>query len=126
MAFTKIHESFVYAKNAGADLSGKLNYLAKVDTDGDIILASAQTDMILGNIVEAAIENSPVTVQFGGIGAAIAGGAITAGDKLTADSNGKVIATTTASHRVIGIALSTVASGSVVSFVHARGQIAIS
>ena len=94
-----------YARNAGADLSDKLYYLAKVDTDGDIILASAGTDSVLGAISETAAQDHPVTVQFGGIAKVIAGAAITAGARVTSDGNGKAVSTTTAGDRVCGIAL---------------------
>jgi len=92
-----------YARNAGADLSAKLYYAAKVDTDGDIVLAGAG-EAALGIITEAAVENKPVTVQFGGIAKAIAAGAFNAGVMLASDGNGK-LTTASTGNEVIGIAL---------------------
>ena len=89
MAFQKIHESFVYAANAGEDLSTKLNYLGKIDTDGEIILAT--TGSAGFPIIEAAAQNKPVTIQFGGIGKAIAGGSFNAGVDLAVDNAGKLV-----------------------------------
>ena len=113
-----------YARNAGADLSEKLFYLTKVDTDGDIVLAAAATDFVLGPVLEAAVQDKPVTVQYLGEGKAITGGAITAGDRLTSDSAGKAIATTSSGNNVFGVALESAASGAIVPFVFLRGQVA--
>lgn len=92
MAFTKIHESFVYAADAGADLSSSLNYLGKIHTDGTIILATAGSSGY--PIVESAILASPATIQLGGVGKAVAGAAFNAGVDLAADSSGRLIAAT--------------------------------
>ena len=92
-----------YARNAGADLSAKLFYLAKVAADGDIELAGAG-EAALGAITEAAAENKPVTVQFGGIAKVIAGASFNAGVMLAADSDGKAVTATTG-NEVVGIAL---------------------
>lgn len=123
MAFEQVSEAHEYARNAGADLSGKLFYLAKVDTDGDIILASAATDVVLGVIREAATENNPVTVQFSGIGKAIAGGTIAPGDRLTSDGNGAAIATTSSGNAVFGVALMAADANEIFSFAFVRGQV---
>ena len=94
MAIMKIHESLLWARNAGADLSEKLNYFAHVDTDGDIVLAG-DGEHVIGNIIEAASENNPVTVQFGGIGKVVAGAAIVAGERIASDGDGKAAPATT-------------------------------
>jgi len=114
------------SRNAAVDLSAKVHYLAKVDTTGKFDLAAASTDSILGVITEGAVANKPATVQYGGQSKAIAGGTIVAGDKVTADANGKMIATTTASHRVIGIALEGGAANEIVPFVFVRMHVATS
>ena len=114
------------SRNAAVDLSAKVHYLAKVDTTGKFDLASASTDSILGVITEGAAANKPVTVQYGGQSKAIAGGVITAGDRLTADSSGKMVATTTAGNRVIGIALESGTTNDIVPFVFVRMHVAVS
>src|ERR1044072_2616129 len=103
MAHEQVPEMFEYAQNAGADLSGKLFYCVKVDTDEDIILAGAG-EACLGIIREAAVQDKPVTVQYGGIAKVIAGAAFNAGVLLAADSGGKVQLATTGQY-AIGMAL---------------------
>lgn len=115
-----------YARNAGADLSTKILFLAKIDTDGDIVLAAAGTDVVAGVITEAASENYPVTILYDGEGKCYAGGNITAGARLTSDGNGKAVATTTAGDKVFGTAKDTVLSGEVVPFIFQRGHVAAS
>lgn len=114
MAFQKIHESLVYARNAGADLSTKLNYLGKIDTDGDVILAT--TGSAGFPIIEAAIENKPVTLQIGGIGKAIAGGSFNPGTDLAVDTNGKLVSAG-GGVAVVGYALTAGVDGSLVSYI---------
>lgn len=114
MAIQKIHESLVYAANAGEDLSAKLNYLAKIDTDGDIILATAGSAGF--PIIEAAALNSSATIQFGGIGKAIAGASFNAGVDLAADSDGK-LTTATGGVAVVGHSLKAADAGDVVSYI---------
>lgn len=92
-----------WAQNAGADLSAKLYYCAKVDTDGDIVLAGSG-EKVFGIIAETAIENRPVTVQFGGVCKVIAGATVAAGARVMSDGNGKAI-TATATNHSFGIAL---------------------
>jgi hypothetical protein len=114
------------ARNAASDLTGKVHYLAKVDSNGEIALAAAGTDVVLGVITEEAVADKPVTVQYDGQGKAIAGGSITAGARLTSDGSGKVVATTSAGDKVFGIALTAADSGDIVSFIFARGHVATS
>lgn len=121
MAIQKIHESFLYARNAGADLSGSLNLFAKVDADGDIVLATNRNDAALGVIVEAAIENKPVTVQFGCIGKVIAGEAIAAGERVCPGAAGKAYDADTTNDVAIGIALTAADAGDVFPFAFIGG-----
>lgn len=120
MATMKYVESLSYARNAGADLSEKLNFFAKVDTDGDIVLAG-DGEAVLGTIYEAAIENKPVTVQFGGIGKVIAAESITAGAIIASDNAGKAVAAA-AGDFVVGIALTGADAGDVLSFAFVSGR----
>lgn len=113
MAFQKIHESLVYAANAGADLSAKLHYLGKIHTDGTIILATAGT--IGFPIIEAAVSGKPVTVQLGAIGKAIAGGSFNAGVDLAADSNGALVSAGSGV-AVVGHSLMAADAGDIISY----------
>lgn len=114
MAWEQVPEMFEWAQNAGADLTGKLHYIAKVDTDGDIVLAAAATEAILGVIREENVENKPVTVQFGGIGKVICGASVTAGQNLTSDGNGKATPAS-AGNQILGRALMNGDSGDIIS-----------
>jgi hypothetical protein len=116
MAFTQYDGKDVYARNAGADLSGKVNYLAKVDTDGDVILATAGSN-VLGVIVEDAVQDRPVSVQMYGIGKVVLAEAVTnAGVALASDGNGAGVLADSAGDYAFGIALETGQIGDVVSF----------
>ena len=123
MAIQKIHESLLYARNAGADLSGKLHYFGKVDTDGDIILTAARTDAALGVIVEAAAENSPVTIQFGGISKVTAGEAIVAGEMICPGTDGRALDADTANDFVVGVALTSADADDLFSFAFIPGRV---
>lgn len=123
MAVNKVPATHTYARNAGADLSGKLHYLAKVDTDGDLILTAARTDTAIGVIYEAAAEGKLVTVQFGGIGKVVAGEAIAAGDRLCPGTDGRALDADTTNDVVFGVALSEADENDVFSFVFARGHV---
>lgn len=111
-----------YARNAGADLSARLFCCAHVDTDGDIVGAGA-ADHVLGIITEAAAENSPVTVQIGGIARALCGDTVAAGVRLMAeDTTNRVIPATTGKP-VLGIALEGGADGEVIAVALIPGYI---
>lgn len=103
MAFEQVPEAFEYAQNAGADLSAKLYYIVKVDTDEDIILCGSG-QAALGVIREGNIANKPVTVIYGGIAKVSAGAAFNAGVLVMSDANGQAILATTGSY-AIGMAL---------------------
>lgn len=113
MAFEQVPEMLEYARNAGADLSAKLFYLAKIDTDGDVVLAG-DGEAVAGVIREAAVADKPVTIQFGGIAKVIAAASFNPGTKLASDGNGKAV-TATSGEYCFGIALTAGADGTIVS-----------
>ena len=115
MATEQVIEGLEWAQAAGADLSGKLHYIVKLDTSGNVVLAAAASDSILGVIREEATSGNPATVQFGGIAKVIAGGTITTGAAVTSDGSGKAVAAS-AGNRILGIALSpNIVSGDIIS-----------
>lgn len=80
---------------AAADLSAKQYYAAKVDSNGAAALAGA------GEFAIGLIQNNPgsgysTTVRVAGVSKAVAGGSVTAGAKVAADANGKLVAATDA------------------------------
>lgn len=77
----------------------------KLSADGTVALASAATDILVGTQLGEAKADEGVSVVASGTSKAIAGGTITRGQWLTADSAGKLISTTTTGNYVIGMAL---------------------
>jgi hypothetical protein len=103
---------------AGVDLSAKQYYIVAADASnpGEVILANAQTLPIVGiveNYPEADDTARVVAPQVGTMKVKC-GGNINVGAYVTADSNGKAIATTTAGDMVIGRALEAGADGRVI------------
>ena len=122
MAITKYDGADTYARNAGADLTDKVNYLAKVDSDGDLILATAGS-VVLGVILEDAEENKPATVQWGGIGKVILAEAVSAaGVTLASDNSGLAVLADTAGDYAFGVALTTGEIGEVIPFYFIHGR----
>lgn len=100
---------------AAADLSAKLFYIAKVDTSGNLALAAAATDPIVGVIQNNdGGSGAMATYRFLGTSKVIAGGSISIGDLVTSDSAGKAVATTTNKDIVIGRALEAADSGDII------------
>lgn len=90
------------------DLSAKQFYLVGMDSaaDNSIVLANAQTIQPIGVLLNAPVAGDTAEVALlAPTTFIIAGGTITKNDKVTADSNGKAITTTTAADLVIGVAL---------------------
>lgn len=97
---------------SAADLSAKQYFLAKMDTAGKAVLAAAGTDKIEGVITEGGkASGDPVTVGTHGEAKVLAGGTVAINDRITSDSAGKGIATTTANDYSIGRARTAAAAG---------------
>lgn len=120
MAISKLDEAHTWAALAASDLSEKLHYFAKVDTDGLIDLA-ADGGPVIGNIIEGAEAGKSVSVQFGGIGKVVAAETINEGAILASDTNGKAV-NAAVGDWVVGIAISPADAGGVVSFIHASSR----
>lgn len=106
---------------SAASLLDKQNYVVYVNAKGIVTIASAATQKPLGTIVNKpqAGANANIEVQLptgGATGKVIAGGSIAIGDKLTADSAGKAVATTSAGNFVFGVALEPADSGDVFEY----------
>lgn len=105
MATMKVHESFLYAAEADADLRTHLNKFCKISSDGEIALAGAN-EKVFGTIYEVNLSGSvpygPVTVQFGGIAKVVAGGTVAAGDEVSSDADGEAV---TGGTNKVGVAL---------------------
>lgn len=112
-------DNFTFTLPAAADLTTKQFFIVKVDSNGKAALAST------GQYAIGVVQNKPNTdeaasIRNSGVTKIVAGGAITAGDLVKSDSNGKaavaVLGTAAAGGHpvngssVIGVALDTVAN----------------
>lgn len=96
---------------AGADLSSGRYLICQQEADGDVILATAATQNLVGVLLnKPAAENRAAVVRMLGPVKCIASASIDEGDAITATTGGKAVATTTDTQIVIGYAL-TAASG---------------
>ncbi len=97
------------------DLSAAANQYtivkADVSNDESIVLAAAATDPIVGILVNLPKAGKAANVQWLGSCKVLAGGTITRGDKVTANSSGAAITTTSSGNTVVGIALQSAVSG---------------
>lgn len=97
-------------------------------TAGQVVAAAAATDKIIGvaYIADpdgAAAAGEVIDVVQGGIAECRAGGSIAAGDLLTSDASGRVVATTTAGNRIIGVAMKLAASGDIIPVLVSPGSV---
>lgn len=116
MATTRGSGRFVLP--ASADLSSNQYYVV-VESSGEVALASAATDNILGVLQNAPVagDNAEVLGRHANeTGKVIAGGTIAVGDKLTTNGDGKAVTTTTANDQVFGIARKAAVANDIVEY----------
>jgi hypothetical protein len=89
---------------AGADLSALQFTAVRFGTGKTVVGATTTTAPLIGILQNKPTTGQAAKVGVKGVAKAIAGGSITAGDKLTATTGGKLITTTTDNHNVIGVA----------------------
>lgn len=95
-------------------------------TAGQIVPAAASTDKLVGVIMNCPTSGDTADVLLinnMGTGKVQAGGNISIGDYLTADSSGHAVATTTSNDLIIGMAISAGASTDTVEYISFRGKI---
>lgn len=95
------------ASDIAAGLAVKLS-------SGLLVVATAATDKILGTLETKAVATQPAAVRLrsaAGTSSAKAGGTIAVGDRITATTDGTLIATTTTGNEVVGLALEAATSG---------------
>src|SRR5262245_47100431 len=112
MAGFKLDEAWTVAEVAGEDLSAKVNYLVKMNSDGEIVLAGAD-EKALGTVYEGAAEGAACSVAMGAILKVVASAAIAKGARVKVAAGGKAVTGTT---NPVGVALSSCsADGEVIS-----------
>ena len=115
-----------------SDLSAKENYLVNLDTTDDLVAnlaanATAGPLFVLREPVNGATDEAVSSIPLSGsIVRVKTGGAISAGDRLTANGSGVAIATTTANDHYAGFAMENGASGDEVLMLVVPGMVAAS
>lgn len=117
---TQINSSVTIAEKAGAEISDGRNRIFKYDENGDVVLATAGTDVPVGiAIIEAGYNDisgvesgklamgDMVDIQVKDIGYVLANEEIKKGQEITAGANG-LAAVAEAGDYVLGVALSAV------------------
>ena len=110
-----------YTAVAGADLTGKRYHIVKLNSAGEVVLASAATDAIIGvldnevkqgGVAEVVLANGQGTFRVKAAATGIAKDAF-----LTGDANGQAVATTTTGNRVIGRAVRAFAASEIGEYI---------
>jgi nitrous oxidase accessory protein NosD len=100
---------------AGDSLAAKQYYAVKMaSTDGEVIVAAAPTDILIGLVQNDPGADEPAMVACSGVAKGKSGASITIGQLITALSTGTLTGTsggTASSQRVVGIALEAADSG---------------
>lgn len=115
---TQINNSATIVEKAGAEITDCRNKIMKYDENGDVVLATAGTDIPIGvAIIESGCNDisgaesgkvaagDDVDILVKDIGFVLAGATITKGQEITAGANG-LAAVAAAGNYVLGIALS--------------------
>lgn len=77
---------------AGEDLSAKRYYLVKLNSSGEIELVDTAGEAAIGVLQDKPESGKAGLVRVNGVSKAVAGGTITAGQLLTSDDSGRVVA----------------------------------
>ncbi len=96
---------FERTKITSEDLSAKQFFIVQMDSSGDIELAEAATDFIVGVLQNKPESGQGATYRFLGTSKVKLGGTVAIGDWLTTASDGEAIATTTDGNITIGRAI---------------------
>lgn len=115
---TQINNSATIVEKAGAEITDCRNKIMKYDENGDVVLATAGTDIPIGvALIESGCNDisgaesgkvstgDDVDILVKDIGFVLAGATITKGQEITAGANG-LAAVAAAGNYVLGIALS--------------------
>jgi hypothetical protein len=91
---------------ASATLAAKQYHCVKLSsTAGEIKICSSTVDAIIGLVQNDPAAGQPAEVAAWGVALGIAGGSITAADKLTCNKTGELETTTTGGRPIVGTAL---------------------
>lgn len=110
MSFQSVPSDFIHTFDAGSG-GVRPNRIVKLDSAGTVVEAAAGTDKLLGVALDyqkadrsAIAQGNRVDVAEDGVVEVEAGGALSVGDFITSDANGRATATTTTGDLALGIA----------------------
>lgn len=123
----QINQTPTIAENAGAEILDCRNRIMKYDSNGNVVLATAGTDLPVGiAIIEAGYNDitgatsgkvaagEQVDILIKDIGVVLAGGTIKKGQEVAAGANGAAVVAASGNY-VLGIALDNAAADEYVS-----------
>lgn len=113
----QINQSVTIVAEAGAEIADVRNRIMKFDTNGNVVLATAGSDIPVGiALIEAGINDisgkesgkvetgADVDIQIKDIGIVLAGGSIKKGQEVAAGANGLAVSAASGNY-VLGFAL---------------------
>ena len=131
---TQINQSVTISEKAGAEIADVRNRIVKYDDNGDVVLATAGTDIPVGvAIIEAGyndisgvesgkvVKGDDVDIQIKDIGMVKAGAEIKKGQEVTSGADG-LAAPAASGNYVIGIALKNASANGYVRIQFAKYQ----
>ena len=130
----QINQSPTIVEKAGAVIDDVRNLIMKYDSNGNVVLATAGTDIPVGiALIEAGYNDisgatagkvavgDDVDILVKDMGVVLAGAAIKKGQEIAAGANGKAVAAATGNY-VLGIALDNAAEGEYLNIQIAKYQ----
>lgn len=97
-------------KVASEDLTTKQFYIVQMDSSGDMEIGEGATDLLLGVLQNKPDDGEAGIYRHVGTSKVVASGAIAIGARVTTDSAGKAVTTTTNGDLVVGVALEAAAN----------------
>lgn len=110
-------DSSYLGRKAAADLSSSQYLAVKLDSSGNVALATAATDVIAGTVQNKPVANDTANVKLRSCNGTLkikAGGTLAINDAVTSNASSLGIATTTAGNQIIGYATKAAVSGDIV------------
>lgn len=99
---------------AEEDMSAAAGLAVKLTADGNVGISDAATDDIVGICTEASSDSTSAAISVAGPGCVVKaryGDTVNEGDRLTSESGGRLVATTTSGNRVVALAREAGADG---------------
>ena len=101
----QVLNSRLISLSAGADLSGSIKRLLKLDGNGDAVVATGNS-RVVGVLQNKPESGQAASVAIGDTAKVVAGGTVAIGGEVESDANGAAVAVSGAGeHEIVGIAL---------------------